>query len=88
MQEVTTNKDSIHGSEKVELENVDWGDECMICLEELSMGLPLGIIHSPCSHFFILIVYTHGFKGVTRVQYVNLTSLLLQDCKSTHYFIN
>ena len=50
--EVTTNQDSIHGSEKVELKDVDWGDKCMICLEELSMGLPLGIIRSPCSHFY------------------------------------
>ena len=45
--EVTTNQDSICGSEKVELKNVDWGNECMICLEELSTGLPLGIIHNP-----------------------------------------
>ena len=52
MREVTTNQDSIHGSEKVELKNVDWGDERMICLEELSTGLPLGIIRSPCSHFY------------------------------------
>ena len=52
MQEVTNNRDLIHGSEKVELKNVDWGEECMICLEELSTGLPLGIIRSPCSHFY------------------------------------
>ena len=52
MREVTTNQDSICGSEKVELKNVDWADECMICLEELSTGLPLGIILSPCSHFY------------------------------------
>ena len=52
MREVTVNQDSIRGSEKVKLKNVDWGDECMICLEELLMGLPLGIIRSPCSHFY------------------------------------
>ena len=52
MQEVTNNQDSIRGFEKVELKNVDSGDECMICLEELSTGLPLGIIRSPCSHFY------------------------------------
>ena len=52
IREVTTNQDSICGSEKVELKNVDWGNECMICLEELSTGLPLGIIHNPCSHFY------------------------------------
>ena len=42
----------------------------MICLEEISTELPLGIIRSPCSHFIIIIVYSHGFKGVARVQYV------------------
>ena len=52
MREVTNNQDSICGFEKVELKNVDSGDECMICLEELSTGLPLGIIRSPCSHFY------------------------------------
>ena len=52
MREVTNNQDSIRGFEKVELKNVDSGDECMICLEELSTGLPLGIIRSPCSHFY------------------------------------
>ena len=52
MREVTTNQDSIRGFEKVELKNVDWGNKCMICLEELSTGLPLGIIRSLCSHFY------------------------------------
>ena len=52
MREVTTNQVSIRGFEKVELKNVDWGDECMICLEELSTGLPLGIIRSPYSNFY------------------------------------
>ena len=54
MREVTTNQDSIRGSEKVELKNVDWGDECMICLEELSTGLPLGIIQSHMFSFLSL----------------------------------
>ena len=55
MREVTINQNSIRKSEKVELTNVHWGDECMICLEELSTGLPLGIIYSPCSHFYYYI---------------------------------
>ena len=55
MREVTINQDSIRMSEKVELTNVDWGDECMICLEELSTGLPLRIICCPCSHFYYYI---------------------------------
>ena len=57
MREVTINQDSIRMSEKVELTNVDWGDECMICLEELSTGLPLRIICCPCSHFYYYYYY-------------------------------
>ena len=38
MREVTINQNSISRSKKVELTNVDWGDECMICWASFQQG--------------------------------------------------
>ena len=52
MQAMPTNETSIYALEKVESKDIDLADDCMICLEELSTRLALGIICIQCSHLY------------------------------------